>query len=218
MTAITQQAMRGSGDALPEVTFRLRHDGQWVEKTSAELFAGRRVVVFAVPAAFSTDCSARHLPGYVTLARNIKRMGIDEIFCVAVNDAFVMNAWAHDQGIGDEVTLLPDGNGDFTRAMGMLEDRGGLGFGLRSRRYAMLAEDGVIVQLFVEENDDAFAVSDAVTMLDTLDRAGRIAVNGQRTLLNAPGPSPRSAAPPSGSGRRHSSAPSASSGSPVPPH
>ena len=133
----------------------------------------RRVVVFAVPAAFSTACSARHLPGYVALARNIRRMGIDEIFCVAVNDAFVMNAWARDQGIDDEVILLPDGSGDFTRAMGLLVDCSHQGFGLRSRRYAMVAQDGVIEAIFLEKDgaDDAFEVSDAITMLDYLDRA-----------------------------------------------
>src|SRR3546814_1382644 len=89
----------GIGDRVPGVTFRLRDGAQWVEKTSAELFGNRSVVIFAVPAAFSTSCSARHLPGYVALARNIKRMGIDEIFCVAVNDAYAMNALARDQGI-----------------------------------------------------------------------------------------------------------------------
>jgi peroxiredoxin len=106
-------------------------------------------------------------------------MGIDEIFCVAVNDAFVMNAWARDQGIEDEVTLLPDGNGDFTRAMGMLADLSRRGFGLRSRRYAMVAHDGVIQQLFVEApvaeaevgGEDPFEVSDAISMLDYLDCA-----------------------------------------------
>jgi peroxiredoxin len=101
-------------------------------------------------------------------------MGIDEIFCVAVNDAFVMNAWARDQGIEDEVTLLPDGNGDFTRAMGMLVDLSRRGFGLRSRRYALVAHDGVIQQLFVEAEDggeDPFEVSDAISMLDYLDSA-----------------------------------------------
>lgn len=168
------QAMRGSGDRVPEVTFRLRRGGQWVEKPSIELFGGRRVVVFAVPAAFSTSCSARHLPGYVALARNIGRMGIDEIFCVAVNDAFVMNAWARDQGIEDEVTLLPDGNGDFTAAMGMLVDQSQRGFGFRSRRYSMVVEDGVIEHLFLEDRDtgdDPFEVSDAITMLDYLDGA-----------------------------------------------
>lgn len=163
----------GAGDRLPDVTFRLRNGGEWVERTSSELFAGRRVVVFAVPAAFSTACSARHLPGYVALARNIRRMGIDEIFCVAVNDAFVMNAWARDQGIDGEVSLLPDGNGDFARAMGMLVDRGPQGLGLRSRRYAMVVRNGVIEAIFPEkdEADETFEVSDAITMLDYLDRA-----------------------------------------------
>jgi peroxiredoxin len=174
-----EQTQRNVGDAVPEVAFQLRQDGQWVERTTAELFAGRAVVVFAVPGAFASACSGRHLPGYVALARNIKRMGIDEIFCIAVNDAFVMNAWARDQGIEDEVTLLPDGNGDFTRAMGMLVDLSRRGFGLRSRRYALVAHDGVIQQLFVEapvveagdSGEDPFEVSDAISMLDYLDGA-----------------------------------------------
>jgi peroxiredoxin len=177
----TLPAMRGRGDKVPEVTFRLRCDGQWLEKSSAELFQGRTVVVFAVPGAFSSACSGRHLPGYVALARNIKRMGIDEIFCIAVNDAFVMNAWARDQGIEDEVTLLPDGNGDFTRAMGMLVDKSRLGFGQRSWRYSMVVRDGVIARIFVEDRDggeDPFAVSDAITLLDHLDEEAAVAAAG----------------------------------------
>lgn len=170
--------MRRSGDRIPQVTFRLRQDGAWLEKTSEALLKGRRVVLFALPAAFSTTCSARHLAGYVALSKNIKAMGIDEIFCLSVNDAFVMNAWARDQGIYDEVTLLPDGNGDFTREMGMLIDRGELGFGLRSCRYAMLLHDGIISALFAEDRDggeDPLAVSDAITMLDYLDNRARFA-------------------------------------------
>lgn len=170
---MTRQTMKRPGERVPDVTFRLRRGGDWIERTSAELFGGRSVVAFAVPAAFSTSCSARHLPGYVALARNIKRMGIDEIFCLAVNDAFVMSAWGRDQGIDDEVTLLPDGNGDFARGMGMLADFSGRGFGPRSWRYSMVVDDGVIRQLFVEEGaagEDPFAVSDAITMLDYLDR------------------------------------------------
>jgi peroxiredoxin len=173
------QAMRKAGDPVPQASFRLRRDGAWLEKTSEDLFKGRAVVVFAVPAAFSTACSARHLPGYVALAKNIKAMGIDEIFCVAVNDAFVMNAWARDQGIDGEVSLLPDGNGDFARAMGMLEDRSDLGFGQRSRRYAMIVRDGIIDALFAEDprhGADAFEVSDAITLLDFLDRQALRAV------------------------------------------
>lgn len=164
--------VRERGDRVPDVGFTLRRGGAWVEVPSAEIFAGRSVVVFAVPAAFSTSCSARHLPGYVALAGNIKRMGIDEIFCVAVNDAFVMNAWAHDQGIDDEVTLLPDGNGDFARAMGMLVDQSRRGFGERSWRYSMVVDDGVIREIFVEDRaggEDPFDVSDAISMLDYLN-------------------------------------------------
>jgi len=173
MTASTAvPTMRGRGDSVPAVSFSLRRPGEWAKLTSEEIFAGRSVVVFAVPAAFSTSCSARHLPGYVALASNIKRMGIDEILCVAVNDAFVINAWARDQGIDDEVTLLPDGNGDFTRAMGMLVDESGRGFGERSRRYSMVVDNGVIRQIFIEDRnngDDPVEVSDAITMLDYLD-------------------------------------------------
>lgn len=170
--------MHQAGERLPQVAFRLRRDGAWLEKTSDSLFRGRRVVLFALPAAYSTTCAARHLAGYVALARNIRTMGVDEIFGLAVNDAFVMNAWARDQGIVDEVTLLPDGNGAFTREMGMLADRSAQGFGLRSWRYSLLAEDGVIDQIFVEGREDGIdplTVSDAITMLDHLDarRLGR---------------------------------------------
>jgi peroxiredoxin len=164
--------MAGPGDRLPQVTFGLRRDGGWVETSSSELFGGRRVVIFAVPGAFASACSGRHLPGYVALAGSIRRMGIDEIFCVSVNDAFVMNAWARDQGIDGDVTLLPDGNADFTRAMGMLTDWSPVGFGLRSWRYALVARDGVIERIFVEDSRhgiDPFAVSDAITLLDQLD-------------------------------------------------
>ncbi len=163
--------MRQAGDRLPQVIFRLRRDGAWLEKTSDSFFRGRRVVLFALPAAFSTTCAARHLAGYVALARNIRAMGVDEIFGLSVNDAFVMNAWARDQGIADEVTLLPDGNGTFTREMGMLVDRSAQGFGLRSWRYSLLAEDGIIEQIFIEKRDggsDPLDVSDAITMLDHL--------------------------------------------------
>ncbi|MGF1592568.1 MAG: peroxiredoxin [Kiloniellaceae bacterium] len=168
--------MRGAGDRLPQVVFKLRRDGSWVERTSADLFGGRRVVIFAVPGAFASACSGRHLPGYIALSGNIRRMGIDEIFCVSVNDAFVMNAWARDQGIDGEVTLLPDGNADFTRAMGMLADWSSVGFGPRSWRYSMVAADGLIERIFVEDprhGIDPFAVSDAITLLDQLDRDSR---------------------------------------------
>jgi peroxiredoxin len=173
--------MRGAGDSVPQVTFKLRRNAAWQEVTSDAIFRGRTVVVLALPAAFSTACSARHLPGYIALARNIKAMGVDEICCIAVNDAFVMSAWARDQGVADEVTLLPDGNGDFTRAMGMLVDHTSLGFGQRSWRYSMLVRDGVISRIFVEDAKDggeAVAVSDAITMLDYLDSLAPAAAAG----------------------------------------
>ena len=167
---------RQVGDRIPRVTFKLRRDGAWLERHSDEIFRGRRVVLFALPAAFSPTCSARHLAGFVALSKNIRAMGIDDICCLSVNDAFVMNAWARDQGIDDEVILLPDGNGDFTRQMGMLISRRDQGFGERSRRYAMLVEDGVIRALFAEDHaagGDPLAVSDAITLLDHLDRQAR---------------------------------------------
>lgn len=170
--------MLQAGDKVPDITFRLRRDGAWEEQTSDALFEGRRVVLFAVPAAFSTTCSARHLAGYVALSKNIRAMGIDEIFCLAVNDAFVMNAWGRDQGLAGEVTLLPDGNADFTRAMGMLVNQAESGFGWRSWRYSMLLHDGVIESIFVEDRQggrDPLDVSDAITMLDHLDARARAA-------------------------------------------
>src|SRR3546814_20781858 len=121
-------------------------------------------------------------------------MGIDAIFCVAVNDAFVMNAWARDQGIEDEVALLPDGNGDFTRAMGMLADQSGRGFGARSRRYSMVAHDGVIPQIFLENRDgseDPIAVSDALPMPDYLDSPALRAAGEYLPTACPPAPAPR---------------------------
>ena len=166
--------MLGIGDRVPDVTFKLRVDGEWREKKSSEYFKNRRVVLFALPGAFTPTCSSTHLPGYVVLSKNLKALGVDEILCLSVNDAYVMNAWGKDQGIDDEVTMLPDGSGHFTRQMGMLVDNDDLGFGERSWRYSMLVSDGVIEKLFIEDRDttgDPFAVSDAVTMLDYVNEA-----------------------------------------------
>ncbi|NIA70847.1 peroxiredoxin [Pelagibius litoralis] len=173
--------MRSVGDVVPEVTFKLREGGEWLEKTSADYFRGRSVVVFALPGAFTPTCSSTHLPGYMALSKNLKAMGVDEILCLSVNDAFVMNAWAKDQGVDDEVAMLPDGSGHFTRAMGMLVDKDNLGFGERSWRYSMLVVDGVISKIFAEDRNepgDPFAVSDAVTMLDFIsETAGQQAAS-----------------------------------------
>ncbi len=163
--------MKKVGDRVPDVTFRVRQDGQWVEWTTDQLFKGKTVVVFALPGAFTPTCSSTHLPGYMASSRALKDAGVDAIYCLSVNDSFVMNAWAKDQGVEDEVIMLPDGNGDFSRGMGMLVDKSHLGFGERSWRYSMLVRDGVIEQLFSEDRNepgDPFKVSDAQTMLNYL--------------------------------------------------
>ena len=154
------------GQRVPNVTFRTRKDNEWVNITTDELFAGKTVIVFSLPGAFTPTCSSTHVPGYNQLARAFKENGVDDIICVSVNDAFVMNEWAKDQE-SDHITLLPDGNGEFTDGMGMLVDKADLGFGKRSWRYSMLVKDGVIEKMFIEPNvpGDPFEVSDAETML-----------------------------------------------------
>ena len=155
------------GDRVPEVTFRTRQNGEWVAVTSADLFKGKTVVLFALPGAFTPTCSSTHLPGYMVLSQQLKDEGVDEICCLSVNDSFVMNAWAKDQGVDDEVRMIPDGSGHFTKGMGLLVDKDELGFGFRSWRYSMLVEDGVIEKLFIEdfnEKGDPFKVSDAMAI------------------------------------------------------
>jgi peroxiredoxin/glutaredoxin len=159
------------GQRVPEATFRTRTaDGQWKDVTSREVFAGKRVVVFALPGAFTPTCSSSHVPRYDELADEFKKRGVDSIVCISVNDAFVMNAWADEQK-SRRVIFLPDGNGEFTRSMGMLVDKSSLGFGPRSWRYSMLVDDGVIRKMFIEPDveGDPFQVSDADTMLRHLD-------------------------------------------------
>jgi len=154
------------GERVPEVVFRTRENGQWVDRTSQDIFGGRTVVLFALPGAFTPTCSSTHLPRYEELEPALRRAGVDEVICLSVNDAFVMDAWGIGQG-AERVTLLPDGNGHFTRGMGMLVDKEDLGFGQRSWRYSMLVEDGVIQKMFIEPEvpGDPFQVSDADTML-----------------------------------------------------
>jgi glutaredoxin-like protein len=154
------------GKRVPQVSFRTRLGGDWKTVTTDELFAGRNVVVFSLPGAFTPTCSSTHLPRYNELAPAFRANGIDDIVCVSVNDAFVMNEWAKEQD-SDQVTLIPDGNAEFTDGMGMLVDKSDLGFGKRSWRYSMLVRDGVIEKMFVEPEKpgDPFEVSDADTML-----------------------------------------------------
>ncbi len=155
-----------SGQAVPQCAFAARVNDEWVKLTTDELFKGKTVVVFSLPGAFTPTCSSTHLPRYNELAKTFKANGVDEIICVSVNDTFVMNAWAEDQE-SDNVTLIPDGNGDFTDGMGLLVDKSEIGFGKRSWRYSMLVKDGVVDKMFIEPDlpGDPFEVSDADTML-----------------------------------------------------
>lgn len=154
------------GQRVPEMTFKTREGSDWVDVSSAELFNGRTVVVFALPGAFTPTCSSQHVPRYNDLAPTFRKHGVDEIICVSVNDAFVMNEWQIDQ-CADNIRFLPDGTGEFTKAMGMLVNKDDLGFGMRSWRYSMLVRDGVVEKMFIEPevDGDPFDVSDAETML-----------------------------------------------------
>ena len=139
------------GDSVPaDVKLKEIRDGAPRDVTVGELFKGRRVVLFAVPGAFTPTCSMKHLPGFVTDADKIRAKGVDEIVCVSVNDAFVMDAWGKASGAGGKVRMLADGNGDFTRAVGLELDASGFGMGKRSQRYGMVVKDGKVEQLHVE--------------------------------------------------------------------
>lgn len=155
------------GESVPDVTFRSRVGESWVDITTGELFKGKNVVVFALPGAFTPTCSSTHLPRYNELAPVFKQNGIDDIICLSVNDAFVMNAWSADQQ-AENIRFIPDGNGEFSEQVGMLVDKQDIGFGKRSWRYSMLVRDGVIEKMFIEPEKpgDPFEVSDADTMLN----------------------------------------------------
>jgi glutaredoxin-like protein len=154
------------GQRVPEVIFRTRKDHEWVNVSSADVFGGKTVVVFSLPGAFTPTCSSSHVPRYNQLAPVFRKHGVNEIVCISVNDAFVMNEWKLTQN-ANRITFIPDGNGDFTEGMGMLVDKNDLGFGKRSWRYSMLVKDGVIEKMFIEPQKpgDPFEVSDADTML-----------------------------------------------------
>ena len=158
------------GERVPDITFRTRNDSQWVDVTSDELFKGKTVIVFSLPGAFTPTCSSTHVPGYNELAKTFKENGVDDIICMSVNDTFVMNEWKKTQE-ADNITFIPDGNGEFTEQMGMLVDKESLGFGKRSWRYSMLVTDGVIKKMFIEPEveGDPFEVSDAETMLNYIN-------------------------------------------------
>lgn len=167
---------------VPNVVFKTRvrdesiggdNPFRWQDVSSDDIFKGKKIVLFALPGAFTPTCSSMHLPGFEAKCQEIIEQGIDDVYCLSVNDAFTMFQWSKHLDI-KHVKMLPDGNGDFTRLMGMLVKKENVGFGYRSWRYSMLAEDGKIVKLFSEPGfsdncpDDPFTVSDADTMLDYL--------------------------------------------------
>ena len=156
-----------AGDRLPSATFMTPTDEGTAPITTDDVFKGKRVALFAVPGAFTPTCSAKHLPGFKARAADLKAKGVDRIVCVSVNDVFVMKAWAKDQGVTSEVMMLADGNGEFTKALGLEFDGSKFGMGLRSQRYSLIADDGVVSQLNVEEGG-AFEVSSADYMLEHL--------------------------------------------------
>ena len=170
---------------VPQITFKTRvrdesvegpNPFRWQDLSSDDIFAGKKVVVFALPGAFTPTCSSTHLPGYEENYQAFKDAGIDEVYCLSVNDAFTMFQWGIHQGV-ENVKLLPDGSGDFSRLMGMLVKKDNLGFGLRSWRYSMLVDNGEIKTIFSEAGKmddcptDPFEVSDANTMLDYIKSA-----------------------------------------------
>ena len=154
------------GKPVPNVVFKARPNDQWKDISSDDLFKGKTVVVFSLPGAYTPTCSSTHLPRYNELAPVFKQNGVDEIICISVNDAFVMNEWKVGQD-AEQITFIPDGNGDFSEGMGMLVDKRAIGFGKRSWRYSMLVKDGIIQKAFIEpdKEGDPFEVSDAETML-----------------------------------------------------
>ena len=154
------------GDKIPTATFTHMVDGKPSPVTSDELFGGKTVALFALPGAFTPTCSAKHVPGFVQNHDAFKGKGVDAIACISVNDAFVMGAWGKDQGAGDKVLMLADGNGEFTRAMGLEFDASKFGMGKRSQRYSAVIKNGVVKSLNVEEAG-AFDVSSAEHMLSS---------------------------------------------------
>ncbi len=155
------------GDKLPSIDVQYKTEDGVQTINTDELFAGKKVVVFALPGAFTPTCSASHLPGYVVNSDRLFDKGVDRIVCLSVNDAHVMQAWGEDQNVEDRVMMIADGNADFSRAVGLEVDRSAGGMGIRSQRYAMVVNDGVVELLNVEAPGE-FKISDAETILNSL--------------------------------------------------
>ena len=156
------------GDRLPEATFRVMEPDGIKTMTTGELFGGKKVVLFAVPGAFTPTCHLKHLPGFIESADKFKKRGVDTVACVAVNDPFVLSAWEEKSGGKGKVLFLSDGNAEFTRKIGMDFDGSGVGLGTRSKRYAALVEDGVVKALNVEDSPGVAVESTAAKILERL--------------------------------------------------
>lgn len=155
------------GERIPAATLKHKTAEGIEDISTDELFSGKKVVLFALPGAFTPTCSAKHLPGFVASASDIKSKGVDTIACLSVNDAFVMEAWGRDQNVGDNVLMLADGNGDFSKATGLDLDASGFGMGLRSQRYAMIVDDGIVKKLNIDP-PGTFETSSAQAILAAL--------------------------------------------------
>ncbi len=155
------------GDTIPSATLARMGDQGPEPVSTDDLFADKKVVLFSVPGAFTPTCSAKHLPGFVSLADEIRAKGVDEIVCLAVNDAFVMGAWGKDQGAGDSVMMVADGNGEFTKGLGLEMDASGFGMGTRGQRFALIVERGTVTAVNIEA-PGALEVSSAEYILNQL--------------------------------------------------
>ena len=156
------------GSIVPSVVFKLREKDSWTSRSTDEIFGNRTVVVFSLPGAFTPTCSSTHVPRFNELARTFKENGVDEIICMSVNDPFVMAAWGASQGVGPEITMVSDGNAEFTEAVGMGVDASRAGMGKRSKRYAMVIEDGVVTKFLPEEDGFSAIVSTGQCVIDAL--------------------------------------------------
>jgi peroxiredoxin len=176
----TTQSINIENTIIPTVTFKARTKNdkgefEWKDVSTRYIFDGKKIVLFSLPGAFTPTCSSTHLPGYEAMYDEFKALGVDEVYCLSVNDAFVMNAWSKDQG-AQNVKMIPDGSGELTRKLGMLVKKDNLGFGMRSWRYSAFVDNGVIQKAFVEPGfsddcpTDPFEVSDAGTMLEYLQK------------------------------------------------
>ena len=151
-----------AGDTIPDVKVKEMGDGGPKDVSMRELTQGKKVVIFAVPGAFTPTCSMKHLPGFVEKAGDLRAKGVQEIVCLSVNDAFVMGAWGKDQGAGGKVRMVADGNGEFTKAVGLELDASGFGMGKRSKRYAMIVDNGKVEQVLVDESGLKESSADSV--------------------------------------------------------